>query len=33
MAKWEYRVIEFEDEEQNSDRTASYEEVLNALGG
>jgi len=32
MAKWEYRVIEFEDEEENSDRTVSYEEVLNALG-
>ena len=32
MAKWEYRVIEFEDEDENSDRTVSYEEVLNALG-
>ena len=32
MAKWEYRVIEFEDEEVNADRSVAYEEVLNALG-
>ena len=32
MAKWEYRVIEVEDEEVNADRSVAYEEVLNALG-
>ena len=32
MAKWEYRVIEFEDEEADQDRTVAYEAVLNALG-
>ncbi len=32
MAKWEYRVIEFEDEEENQNRTTAYEDVLNSLG-
>ena len=32
MPKWEYKVIEFEDEEEGADRSIAYEAVLNDLG-